>query len=77
MVLLCRGVAEWIKGIDTGEMLKTVHDERCYFNTKCRSWQKEAAATRGWLTRLVIRTRVKERKQKKKKTKGKVKKEAK
>lgn len=66
MVLLCRGVAEWIKGIDTCEVLETVRDECCYFHTKYRSWQKEAAATSDRPTRLVISGQVKERKQKEK-----------
>lgn len=42
VALLRRRAVEWIKGIDTCEMLNTVHDECCYFNTKYRSWQKEA-----------------------------------
>lgn len=42
-------------------MLKTVHDEHGYLNTKYRSWQKEAAYTCDWLTKLVISGQPKER----------------
>lgn len=64
MVLLPRRVVGWIKGIDTYEMLKTARDEHCYFNTKYRSWQKEAACTCDWLTRLVSSGQAKERRKK-------------
>lgn len=38
-------VVMWIKGINTCEMLKALHDKHCYFNTKNRSLQKEVAST--------------------------------
>lgn len=47
-------VVMWIKGINTCEMLKALHDEHCYFNTKNRSLQKEVASMCDWLRRLVI-----------------------
>ena len=39
----------WIKGVNTCEMLRPMHDECCYFNTKYRSWQKRVSLCM-WLT---------------------------
>lgn len=66
VVLLPRRVIGWIKGNNTRDMLKTVHDGNWYLNTKHRSWQKEAAYTCGGLTRLVISGQPEERRKNKK-----------